>query len=107
MYKTLFYLPAILFTFLYGWLAMIFGFSSLSPIIFLWIALFVLGGFLLSKGRYWGGFFGMLPGIHLMYMSTRDTGQVIHIELPLGLTVVIFYIICSSFIIYKRRKKQN
>ncbi len=105
--KILFFIPAILFVIFYGFVAMSIGISSISPICFAWIALFLGGGVLLSKGKSLGGFLGLLPGIHLIYMSTKDTGQVINIEKPLGITILIFYIFCSGLVFYiKRRKKE-
>jgi len=54
-----------------------------------------------------GWIFGVLPGIHMMYMSTKDTGQVINIELPLGIIVVTFYLLCCSFVFYTMRKRKH
>ncbi|MGL5254041.1 MAG: DUF4362 domain-containing protein, partial [Brevinema sp.] len=45
---------------------------------------------------------GVLPTIHLIYMSTQETGQVVNIELPLGIIVLLFYVLCGCFV-YKRR----
>ncbi len=81
MKKIVFYIPAILFAVVCGWLAISFGIGAISPIIFVWIALFLVSGFLLNKDRFLGGILGMLPGIHLIYMSTKYTGQVINVEL--------------------------
>lgn len=106
MKKFIFHLPTILFTILYGWLVMIAA-GAISPIIFAWIALFLIGGILLSKGKFLGGLLGMLPGIHLIYMSTKDTGQVINIELPSGIIILIFYILCSGYVFYKEKKTRN
>ncbi|WP_239431944.1 hypothetical protein [Sporosarcina sp. ACRSL] len=91
----------------YGWLAISFGISSISTIVFVWIALFLVCGFLLSKEKFWGGILGILPGIHLIYMSTKDSGQVINIEFPLGVIILIFYILCSGLVFYKKRKTGN
>ena len=104
MKKIVFYMPIVLLAILYGWLAITFGIGSISPIIFVWIALFLVGSFLLNKDKFWGGIFGILPGIHLIYMSTKDTGQNINIELPLGISILIFYILYSIFIFYKEIK---
>lgn len=60
-----------------------------------------MSGFLLNKDKFWGGIFGILPGIHLIYMSTKYTGQAMNIELPLGIIILIFYILCSIFIFHK------
>lgn len=101
MKRTVFFIPAIFFIVLYG-LAMI-TFKSVSPIVFVWIALFFVSGFLLTKGKVWGGLPGLLPGIHSIYMSTQDTGQVIDIELPMGLIILFFYILCSVVVFYRRK----
>lgn len=107
MKKTVFYMPAILFAILLGWVAISLGIGSISPIGLVWIALFLVGGFLLGKDKFWGGILGILPGIHMIYMSTKDTGQVINIELPLGIIILIFYILCSVFVLYKENKIKN
>lgn len=104
--KIVFYILAILFTAFYA-LVMLNGLSIMLSIVITWIALFIISGVLLSKGQFWGGFLGVLPGIHLMYMSTKDTGQVINIELPLGVIVTIFYILCCIFVFYKKKKRSN
>lgn len=107
MKKMIFYVPAIVFTAFYGWAANSFGIELISPIIFVWLTLFFVSGILLSKGRFLGGCLGMIPGIHLIYMSTKDTGQIINIELPLGIIVLTFYLLCSGFVFYKRKKAQD
>lgn len=99
--RIVFYIPAIFFAVLYGWLMI--AFKSVSPIPFVWMALFWASGFLLTKGKVWGGLLGILPGIHLMYKSTQDTGQVINIELPLGVIILIYYILCSGVVFYRRK----
>ncbi|MEA5010657.1 MAG: hypothetical protein VB100_02930 [Angelakisella sp.] len=104
MGKVLFYLPAIFFAVLYGWVALA-AMGAISPVVFVWIGLFIVSGFLLSKYKFWGGLFGMLPGLHMIYMSTKDTGQVMNIELPMGLILVIFYVFCCSFVIYQKKNR--
>jgi len=104
MNKIVFYIPAILFTIVYGWLAIFFRIGSISPIIFVWIALFLVSGFLLNKDKFWGGILGMLPGIHFIYASTKYTGQAIN-ERPIGIVVMIFYMLCSGYVFSKGNKK--
>ncbi len=104
MGKIVYFTPAILFTVLYAWLASL-NAGPISPMVFVWIGLFATSGILLAKGMFWGGFLGMLPGLYLMYMSTVDTGQVIHIEMPLGIAVVAFYLICGGYVLYRQKKK--
>ena len=101
--KIVFYIPAILFTIFYGLAAMSLGISSISPVVIVWIALFLAAGVLLSKSRFWGALSGILPGFHLIYMSTKDTGQVMDIEFPLGVFILIFYVLCSGFFVFKRK----
>jgi hypothetical protein len=103
MKKIVFYIPAILLAVL---LAITSRMGSTSPIVFVWITLFLVCGFLLSKDKFWGGILGMLPGIHWIYMGTKYTGQIIN-ELPLGIIILIFYILCSGFVFYKEKKTRN
>ena len=69
--------------------------------------MFLVSGFLLSKGKPWGGISGMIPGINMIYMSTKYTGQSVDIELPMGIIILIFHVICSGFVYYKKKKIRN
>ena len=62
------------------------------------VVLLWLGGFLLNKGKVWGGLFGLLPAIHLLYMSTQTTGQVINIEMPLGIITALYVVACGFWV---------
>ena len=42
------------------------------------------------------GLIGALMGIVLAWMSTVYTGQVINIELPLGLVIIVFFLECGK-----------
>ena len=75
--------------------AVIMGLGMISMKEVMWIALFLISGFLLSKEKVWGCLFGMIPGIVFVWMSTKDTGQVIDIELPLGMIIIGFYVGCG------------
>ena len=77
--------------------------KTFSPLWYAWVLLLWVGGLVMNKGKAWGAVIGLLPGVHLIYMSTQYTGQVINIELPLGLIVVIFYLGCG-FVIWKRNR---
>ena len=103
MKKIVFFIPAILFTLLDGLIIMGTKLSVL-PIVYVWIVLFLISGMLLAKRKFWGGFFGMLPGIHFIYMSTQDTGQILPIELPMGIIVIIFYLLCSGVVFFNIKK---
>ena len=86
--------------------ATIMGLGMISIKEIVWIALFLASGFLLSQEKIWGSIFGMIPGIVFVWMSTNDTGQVINIELPLGMLIIGFYAGCSIGI-YRKRQLQN
>lgn len=101
MKKAVFYIPAILFIILYIWLVITIGVGSTSPLIFAWIALFLIGGVLLSKDQFWGGILGMLPGINFLYMNVKYTGQAFS-ERPIGFMILVFYIFCSGYVFYKK-----
>ena len=75
--------------------AVIMGLGMISMKEVMWIVLFLISGFLLSKEKVWGCLFGMIPGIVFVWMSTKDTGQVIDIELPLGMIIIGFYVGCG------------
>ncbi len=107
MMKIVYYIPSVLFAAFYGWLTVYMGFSGFSPIVFVWIALLFSSAVLLSKDIFWGGAFGMLTGIHWIYISTIDTGQIINIELPLGLIILVFHILCSGYVFYKSKAKKS
>ena len=97
--KTLYFVPFIVFVAAYLIMALL-GFSVISITEVFWLIVFLVSGILLSNGKFWGGVFGLIPATAFMYMSTRNTGQVINIELPLGIAIAVYYIICS-FIVYK------
>lgn len=99
--NVIFYIPAIIFTILYGVLA-ISNIGALSPIVIVWLALFFVSGFILGKNAFWGSPLGALPAIHLIYMGIQETGQIIN-EMPIGVVVLIFYITCGYFI-YRNNK---
>ena len=105
--KIVFYIPAILFAIIFGWLVISFGIGPISPIVLVWITLFLVSGFLLNNDKVLGGVLGLLPGIHMIYMSTKETGQVINIELPFGIIILIFYVLCSGSVLYKIKKTIN
>ena len=106
--QILYFLPFILSIILYLG-AMILGLGLISIEEILWIALFLISGFLLSKEKVWGCVVGMIPGIVFAWMSTNETGQVINMELPLGLIIIGFYVGCGIGIYRKQylQKKQK
>lgn len=105
MKKPIYFIPAIIFIVFYGLVIISMGFS-VSPVVFVWIATFIISGVLLSEGIFWGGCFGILSGVHFMYMSTQDTGQILPIEMPLGMIIVFFYLLCCIFVLRKKKKQK-
>lgn len=101
MRKYIGYIPAVLLTAIY----LMAGFTGMSfslSMVLLWILCFWAAALLLHKGIFWGSFFGFFPAIHMIYMGTQETGQVIDIEIPLGISLLIFYII-PGFLLWKNR----
>lgn len=105
MKKILFYLPAVVYVIAVIALSIIL--KTFSPLWYAWVALLWLGGFLLNKGKVWGGLFGLLPAVHLLYMSTQYTGQVINIEMPLGIATALYVLGCSFLVCKKKAANQN
>ena len=101
MKKYIGYIPAILFTAFYL-LAGLTGVSLALSMILVWIACFWISAFLLHKRLFWGGVFGLFPALHMIYMGTQYTGQVINIEISLGFVILLFYFI-FGFYLWKNR----
>ena len=40
----------------------------------------------------------MLPAVEFIIMSTRYTGQIASIELPLGIVLAVFYAVCGIMV---------
>ncbi len=101
MRKLIGYIPAVLFTAFYLYVGMTGAGLTLSMIL-IWLACFWLSAFFLHKGLFWGGALGLIPGVHMIYMSTQYTGQVINVEMPLGIILILFYGI-YGFYLWKKR----
>ncbi|WMJ90136.1 hypothetical protein [Anaerocolumna sp. MB42-C2] len=104
MRKIVYYIPTIIFSFFYSLVVIGGGISIISPVAAVWLVLFLTSGILLSKNIFWGSLLGALPAIHMIYMGTQETGQIIN-EIPIGIIVLVFYIICGSFVFFKNKKK--
>ena len=78
------------------------GGSFAVSMVLLWLVCFWISGVLLLKGLFWGGIFGLFPAFHMMYMGTQYTGQVINIEIPLGIALLVFYA-GFGFYLWKKR----
>ncbi len=104
MKKVLLYLLPIVYTI--AVIALNIILRTFSPLWYVWIALLWLGGFQLNKEKVWGGLLGLLPAVHLLYMSTQYTGQVINIEMPSG-AVTALYVLGCSFLVWKQRSAKK
>ncbi len=102
MKKYIGYIPAVLFTAFYLFMG-ITGANFTMSMVLIWIVCFWLSAFFLHKGLFWGGVFGLLPAVHMIYMGTQYTGQVINIEIPLGIALFIFYVFVGVYF-WNRRK---
>jgi len=103
MRKLIGYIPAILFTTLYLYVGMSGGSFTMSMVV-LWVVCLWLSAFFLHKGLFWGGVFGLVPAVHMIYMGTQYTGQVINIEIPLGIALILFYGIFGIYLWRKRKE---
>ena len=101
MKKILYYIPLVVFG-LFHTLIFFVGIGPISPVIWLWLALFLTSGILMEKNISRGAIIGMLPAVHMIYMGTKDTGQIIN-ESMVGIIVLIFYAVC--FYICNKSKK--
>ena len=101
MKKILYYLPVVLGCLLCIFLGIVSSFDSINP--FVWVALILLlvAGLLMSKNKWWGCIFGIVIGILLIYMGSRETGQIIK-ETLFGIVICIYYIVCA-LVSYKRK----
>ena len=93
MKKTILYVPAIIYT--VGIVALNIILKTFSPLWYMWAILLWAGGLIMSRGKCWGSILGLVPAIHLMYMSTQSTGQVINIEFPLGIVTAVYMLACG------------
>ena len=104
MRKYIGYIPAVLFTAFYLFVGFT-GVSFAMSMILIWLACFWISAFLLHKGLFWGGVFSLFPALQMIYMGTQYTGQVISIEIPLGIAVLLFYVI-FGFYLWKKRNDE-
>lgn len=97
----LYFLPVIISIVFYGTLALVIdlGFIGVSELCA--IGALLISAILMLKKKWWGCFFGIAPGVMLIYMSFQYTGQVIDIERPLGIIMCLYYAILG-FLLYKK-----
>ena len=101
MKKILYFLPAVLGSVIYIFLGIVSSFATINPFVWLSLILLFISGLLMNKNKWWGCIFGILIGVLLIYMGSRETGQIIK-ETPFGFLICIYYILCASFV-YKKK----
>lgn len=99
MRTVLYFIPATFGLVFYSLLAVFNGFGAVHPAVWLCVALLFMSAVLQAKKKWFGCIPGILVGAILIWMSFRDTGQVLNIERPLGIGMVLFYLICSRCMI--------
>ncbi len=102
--KILYFAPSIIALLLYIILGFASGFATISPMVWLWIAIMFIAAVVMLKGKWYGCIGGLIVGCVLIYMSTKYTGQPFDIERPLGLILCVYYLICGVTV-YKKDKK--
>ncbi|WP_195985553.1 hypothetical protein [Clostridium sp. D33t1_170424_F3] len=106
MRKLAAFIPAIVCTIFYGWVALVGGMGSFSPMVVVWLALLWVAGVLLNKVIWWGGLFGIVTGACFIYMGTQETGQIMR-ETPFGVILLLYYAACSYFVYKKSGSKMK
>ena len=62
------YIPAALFTAFYLFVG-ITGASFTTLMVLIWLACFWISAFLLHKGLFWGGIFGLFSAVNMIYIG--------------------------------------
>jgi len=93
MKKYLGYIPAVIFTVIYI-LTGLTGAISAVPMVLIWLGCFYIAAVLLHKGVIWGGVFGLLPALHMIYRGGS--------EIFVGIAVILFYLILGIYLWKKR-----
>lgn len=96
MRKVLYFTPAIFGLVFYSLLTVFSGFGAIHPVVWLCIAMLFVSAVLLAKKKWLGCIPGILVGVILIWMSFQSTGQVIDIEMPLGIALILFYILSGN-----------
>lgn len=102
MKKILYLFPAVLICLIYGFVLLVLErsldavISAVHSIVFLYILLPVTGSVLLVNKKWWGSLIGAGMGLLLIWNNLQYTGhQHVNIDLPLGIFVVFYYLLCG------------
>ena len=103
MKNVLYFIPAILYTFL---LAYAFNTSSVEVPAYILLVLLWSAGGLLAANIFWGGLLGFLPAFGSLYSSTLG-GKFATAERNVGIVLIIYYLICMLLVIYDKKKQKS
>lgn len=62
--------------------------------VLIWLGCFYIAAVLLHKGIIWGGVFGLLPALHMIYRGDS--------EILIGIAIILFYLILGIYLWKKR-----
>ena len=96
MKKVFYFVPAIFGLVFYSLLAAFSGFGAIHAAVWICIAMLFVSAVLLTKQKWFGSIPGILVGVIVIWMSFQSTGQVIDIEMPLGIVLILFYILSGN-----------
>ena len=96
MKKVIYFTPAIFGLMFYSLLAAFSGFGAIHAAVWICIAMLFVSAVLLTKQKWFGSIPGILVGVLLIWMSVQYAGRVIDIERPLGIGLILFYILCGA-----------
>ena len=103
MRKVMYFTPAIFGLVFYSFLAVFSGIGAIHPAVWLCIGLLFASAILMAQKKWFGGIPGILVGIILIWMSFQYNGQIIDIERPLGIAILVFYCTCGLLVYAKQR----
>lgn len=105
MRKILYFLPFVIGCILYVFLGIASSFSSINPFVWIALGMLLVSGVIMNKNKSWGCAPGILIGILLIYMGTKETGQIIK-ETPFGIVMCIYYMVCAGLSYKKGSMKE-
>jgi len=95
MKRVFYFTPAIFGLVFYCLLAVFSGLGAIHPAVWLCIAMLFVSAVLLAQKKWFGCTPGILVGVILIWMSFQYTGQLIDVERPLGIVLILFYILAG------------
>ena len=100
MKKLLCFIPAIIFTSLYG-SVLLAGFE-LELIAYVFWGLLLISGLILCFKKWWGIVTGVIMGMWLILLDLSAEGPQIISQWPIGLVIILYYLAFAFFSFRKR-----